>query len=168
MLSRPLPFHDEIAASVHAPVESVFTYFDEPKTLATHMSKSSMMMPGLHMTIDADADGGRSVGSRIRMKGRMMGISLSLEEVVTQRHAPYQKMWETVGTPDLKVMAQYRMGFDLMPMGDLTNVRVYIDYCLPEIGPRSWLGRMFGGMYAHWCTKRMIDDAVKHFSSGGK
>ena len=156
------PFHAESSALTKAPVDQVFSYLDDPKALAVHMGESSMMM-GSRMSIDVDAEGGRIIGSKIRMRGSMMGIPLSLEEMVTQRKVPHEKVWETIGTPNLLVMAHYRMGFELTPRGDSSLVRVYIDYSLPTRVPTSWLGRLFGGVYARWCTKQMADDAARHF-----
>ncbi len=165
MSDQSFPFHDESTALSHAPVALVFAYLDDPKALAAHMGESSMMMLGSRMSIDVDANGGRVIGSKIRMCGSMMGIPLSLEEVITERQAPYRKVWETVGTPNLKVMAHYRMGFELSPKVDSSLVRVFIDYSLPTKAPGSWLGRLLGGIYAHWCTKQMADDAAMHFNS---
>ena len=84
-MDHSFPFHNENAALANAPVDRVFAYLDDPKALEAHMGESSMMMAGSRMSIDADADGGRVVGSKIRMQGRMMGIPLSLEEVITER-----------------------------------------------------------------------------------
>ena len=129
------------------------------------MGESSVMMMGSRMSIDIDADGGRVIGSKIRMQGRMMGIPLSLEEVITERQVPSRKVWETIGTPNLLVVAHYRMGFELTRTGDSSLVRVFIDYSLPTSAPGSWLGRLLGGVYARWCTKQMADDAARQFDS---
>ena len=159
------PFHDESSALVHAPIDRVFARLDDPMALAAHMGKSSMMMMGSRMVIEVDAGDGRAIGSKISMHGSMMGIPVSLEEVITERQAPYKKLWETTGTPQLLVMAHYRMGFELTAKGDLSLVRVFIDYSLPPKVPGSWLGRLLGGVYARWCTKRMTDDAARYFNS---
>jgi uncharacterized protein YndB with AHSA1/START domain len=163
MSDPSFPFHDEAIALVKAPVDRVFAHLDDPKALAAHMGESSMMMMGSRMSMDVDADGGHAIGSRIRMRGRVMGIPISLEEVVTERRAPYEKLWETIGSPRLLVVASYRMGFELKRKGDSTLVRVFIDYGLPTTVPGSWLGRWLGGVYARWCTKQMVDDATRHF-----
>ncbi len=165
MSDHLFPFHTENSAVANAPVDRVFAYLDDPKALAAHMEKSSMMMMGSRMSIDVDAEGGRGIGSKIRMHGSMMGISLSLEEAITERLVPHKKAWETIGTPNLKVMAHYRMGFELTPKGDSSLVRVYIDYSLPTKVPESWLGRLLGSVYARWCTKQMADGATRHFDS---
>jgi Polyketide cyclase / dehydrase and lipid transport len=163
MSDRPLPFHDESTALARAPVDRVFAHLDDPKALSAHMGESSMMMMGSRMSIDVDADGGRVVGSKIRMDGRMMGIPLSLEEVITERQVPTRKVWETIGAPKLLIIAHYRMGFELTRKGDASQVRVFIDYGLPAAAPASWLGRLLGGVYARWCTRQMAEGAARHF-----
>ena len=164
-MDHSFSFHNESTAVANAPVDRVFAYLDDPKALAAHMGESSMMMAGSRMLIDVDADGGRVVGSKIRMQGRMMGIALSLEEVITERQVPSRKVWETIGTPNLVVMAHYRMGFELTPRDDASMVRVFIDYSLPTSAPGSWLGHLLGGVYARWCTKQMADDVARHFDA---
>ena len=164
MSDRFFPFHDESSALANAPVERVFAYLDDPKVLSAHMGESSMMMIGSRMSIDVDADGGRVIGSKIRMQGSMLGIALSLEEMIVERHVPHQKVWETSGTPNLLVIAHYRMGFELTPKGASSLVRVFIDYSLPTKAPGSWLGGLLGGVYARWCTKQMANDAARHFN----
>ena len=165
MSDQSFPFHDESAAMAKAPVDRVFAFLDDPKALSAHMGESSMMMMGSRMSIDVDADGGRVIGSKIRMQGRMMGIPLSLEEVITERQVPSRKVWETIGTPNLLVVAHYRMGFELTRTGDSSLVRIFIDYSLPTSAPGSWLGRLLGGVYARWCTKQMADDVARQFDS---
>jgi len=165
MSDPSFPFHDEAIALVKAPADRVFAHLDNPKALSAHMGKSSMRMMGSHMSMDVDADGGHAIGSRIRMRGSVMGVPISLEEVVTERRAPYKKLWETIGSPRLLVIARYRMGFELRRKGDSTLVRVFIDYGLPTTVPGLWLGRLLGSVYARWCTKQMVDDAARHFDS---
>ena len=165
MPDQTFPFHNESTALANAPVDRLFAYLDDPKALASHMGESSMMMLGSRMSIDVDADGGRVIGSKISMHGSLMGIPLSLAEVVTERQVPYTKVWETIGTPNLLVMAHYRMGFELTHKGDSSLVRIFIDYSLPTNAPGSWLGRLFGGVYARWCTKQMAEGAARHFNN---
>jgi len=160
---QSLPLHDEASALVHAPVDRVFGYLDDPRSLSAHMGESSMMMMGSRMAMELDDKGGRAIGSKIRLYGRMIGIPLSLEEVITERQPPWKKVWETIGTPNLMVIAQYRMGFQLTPEGGASLVRVFIQYSLPATPPRSGLGYALGGVYARWCTKRMANDTARHF-----
>ena len=117
------------------------------------------------MRVELDDGLGKKVGSRIRLAGRAFGIELSVEETVTERDPPRRKVWETTGSPKLLVIGQYRMGFESLPALDYTNLRVFIEYALPVKAPARWLGLLFAGSYARWCTRQMANDAVKHFAS---
>jgi len=162
-VSLVLPLHFECSVRVNAPAEAVFSRLDDPRLLSAHMSRSSWMMAGSQMAIELDASGGRAVGATIRLSGRVLGVRLSLEEVVTERKPPLLKAWETTGAPRLLVIGRYRMGYEITSQGDASLLRVFIDYALPEAGPSRWLGRMFGGYYARWCTQRMAGDAEEYF-----
>ncbi len=156
--------HNESTVALNAPVDVAFSYLDDFKKLSAHMEQSSGMMMGSKMTIDMDAAGGRSVGSKVRLHGKMMGLTLSLEEVVTERQPPVRKSWNTTST-DLLVIGDYRLGFELTPNGNASTLHVYIDYDYPPKPPARWLGYLFGKMYARWCTERMAKDAAAHFNS---
>ena len=164
MADHSFAFHHESSGPAHAPVEQVFAFLDDPKALAAHMGESSMMMLGSHMSINVDAGGGRVIGSKARMQGRMLGVRPSLEEVITKRQVPAMKVWETIGTPKLLVISHYRMGFELTRNGASSRVRVFIDYSLPSKPPGSWLGHLLGAVYARWCTKQMVMGATRHFT----
>jgi len=163
MSAREFPLHCESVIWLDAAADAAFDYLDDFKKLSAHMETSSPMMAGSRMTIAIDELGGREVGSRVRMQGRMLGMSLSLEEVVTERNPPHSKAWQTVDAR-LLVIGQYRLGFQIQPDGARSRLRVVIDYRLPDEGLARWLGRLFGGTYARWCTRRMARDAARHFS----
>ena len=158
-----LPYHFESTVEVSAAADAVFSHLDDHSRLSAHMSNSSWMMAGSRMAIELDASAGRAVGAIIRLRGRVLGIPLSVEEIVTERNPPLRKVWETTGAPKLLIISQYRMGFEITPKAKSSQLRVFIDYALPD-GPIShWLGRLFGHFYARWCTQRMADDAAEHF-----
>ena len=163
-----LPHHDESSALVSASPDHVFAVIDDHERLSSHMSQSSWRMGGGRMKTILDEGRGQTVGSHIRVSGRVFGLELSLDEVVTERERPIRKVWETVGSPRLLVIGPYRMGFQLTPRGSGSLLRVFIDYALPTPWPERWLGRVFGGYYAHWCTQRMVNDAVRPFASSVK
>ena len=128
------------------------------------MTKPSWMMAGSVMTLKFDASEGHAVGAIIRLTGQVLGIPLSVEEVVTERNPPQRKVWNTIGRPQLMVIGPYRMGYEITPTSTSSRLRVFIDYALPD-GPVSyWLGRLFGKIYARWCTQRMTNDAATHFN----
>lgn len=121
------------------------------------------MMAGSRMSMALDEQGGRAVGSKVRMHGRMLGMDLALEEMVTERVPPLRKSWRTLDAR-LLVIGQYQLGFELAPQGSGTRLRVFIDYNLPARPPARWFGRLFAKIYARWCTERMAQDAVKRFA----
>jgi hypothetical protein len=157
--------HDERSAVVQSSADRVFAYVDDHTRLSSHMSQSSWKMGGGRMAIELDEGRGQRVGSRIRLTGRVLGMELAVEEMVTERTPPHRKVWETTGAPKLYVIGHYRMGFEVTPQGQASRRRVFIDYALPERAPARWLGRLFGRYYARWCTQQMVDDAVEYFAS---
>lgn len=163
MNPRVLPYHAEATAPVHGAPAQVFEYLDDPIQLTGHMQRRSAMMLGSRMSVEMDAQFGREVGSVIRLAGRVLGIPIALEEVITEREPLVRKAWETTGTPRLLVISHYRMGFELRQDGDGCQVRVTIDYQRPERGFTRLLGALFGAWYARWCTRRMAQDARRHF-----
>jgi hypothetical protein len=158
-----LPLHFESVGDVGAPAATLFDYLDDQRHLGAHMSQSSWMMAGSSMEFVFDAAEGRAIGSKIGLRGKVLGIPLSVDEAVVERAPPARKAWETIGTPQLLVIGPYRMGFEIKPHGEASRLRVFIDYRLPD----HLLGRLFGNAYARWCTTRMTGDAAKHFSLSG-
>src|SRR4030095_908975 len=106
----------------------VFEHSDQPQRLASHMARRSWQLAGAAMAIQTDAEGGRAVGSNIRLTGRMLGIPLYLEGKVVQRAPPHMKAWETVGEPHLLVIGRYRMRVNVDAHGDRAQVVIAIDY----------------------------------------
>ena len=162
--SRIYPYHHETTGLVTTSAVNLFTHVDDHARLSSHMSKSSWMMGGGKMRVELDDDRGQRVGSRIRVAGRVFGVQLSLEEVVIDREPHYRKAWETTLPPRLLVIGHYRMGFEIMPVPNGSQLRVFIDYALPETIPSRWLGYLFGPFYAKWCTRRMVRDAATYFN----
>lgn len=158
-----LPYHFESAVEVSAAADAVFPHLDDHSRLSAHMSNSSWMMAGSRMAIELDAAEGRAVGAIIRLRGRVLGIPLSVEEVVTERNPPVRKVWETTGTPNLLIIGRYRMGFEITPKARSSQLRVFIEYALPDGLFSRWPGRLFGHFYARWCTQRMAHDAARRF-----
>ena len=157
--------HYEVSGVIPAAREQVFAHLDDHARLSSHMSNASWRMGGGKMSIEVDDRQGRSVGSRIRLSGRVLGILLAVEEIVTERDPPHRKVWETIDRPRLLVIDQYRLGFEIAPAAKGSLTRVFIDYSLPRQGIARWLGLMFGNYYARWCTHRMLQDAARHFSA---
>jgi hypothetical protein len=90
-------------------------FLDDHTRLSAHMRRRSWRMGWGRLHLQLDERAGRAVGSRIRLEGRVFGVRLALEEVVTEHAPPTRKVWVTVGTPRLLVIGRYRMGFALVP-----------------------------------------------------
>ena len=155
--------HHEQSADIEAPASDVFAFIDDHVQFSSHMNRSSWMMGGGQMTTRIDEGKGRALGSHIFMGGRVLGLRLELDEVVTDHRPPTSKVWQTVGQPRLLVIGQYQMGVRIQPSAYGSHLTVFIDYALPAGALTYWLGRLFGGMYAKWCVRQMLDGVVEHF-----
>ncbi len=158
--------HVEDTVMVPATVEAVFGVIDDPMRIATHMSRRNWMMAGSTMSTDIDERGGHSVGSHIRMTGRVLGISVGLDEVITRREPPHAKQWATQGTPKLIVIGPYAITVELEPAAAGTSMRLTIDYDLPTTN--RWRGRLFGRMYADWCLRQIVHDVTANFPESSR
>lgn len=158
--------HYSEAAALNSTAAEVFAFADDFQKLSSHMTASSRMMMGSSMQTSFDADGGRSVGSHVIMRGRMMGTDLFLDEVVRVREPLQRKEWETVGSPQLLVIGRYRLGFEIASIRQLAELRVFIGYDLPSAPVWRFLGRFFGPLYAKWCVRQMIEGARSQFGDG--
>ncbi|WP_394760802.1 SRPBCC family protein [Phenylobacterium sp.] len=154
----------ETVVEVAATPEQVFVRLDDQTRLAAHMERPSVMMGGGRMTYDFDAGRGQVVGSHIRMGGSAFGLSLAVDEVVTERDPPRRKAWRTTGPTRLIILDAYSMGFDLQPTATGSRLRVWLAYTLPKAGARRLLGRLTAPGYARWCVGRMARDAVDFFA----
>lgn len=158
--------HAESRVPVHASEAVLFALLDDHTRLSAHMSRPSWRTGWMRMGISTDGGGGKAIGSHIRLAGRILGVSIFLDEVVVEREPPRRKVWETVGEPRLLVIGGYRMGFEIIAHGVYPGVdlRVFIDYDLPRGAARP-LGWLLGGWYARWCTGRMARDARDAFAA---
>lgn len=158
--------HAEATTFVRATPEQLFAFLDDPERLSAHMNRRSWMTAGARMEVRLDAGRGLVVGSHITLAGRVVGVRLSLDEVVVARNPPRDKTWQTVGEPRLLVIGRYRMGFEVRQERG-AEVRVWIDYDPPN-GLGRLLGFFFGPVYASWCVHRMIRDARRAFGASEK
>lgn len=147
---------------------AIFARLDDQTRLAAHMEQPSAMMGGGRMTYDFDAGRGQAVGSHIKMGGSAFGLSISVDEVVTERDPPRRKAWETVGHPRLLVVGAYQMGFEIAPEASGSELRVWIAYDLAPGLLGQLLGPALAPLYAKWCVGRMATDAAEFFAPPGR
>jgi hypothetical protein len=100
------------------------------------------------------------------LSGRVFGVRIHLDEVVTRRNPPTEKVWATVGAPRLLVIGEYEMGVQITQDPGCSRVRVFINYELPTGRATYWLGRLFGPFYAKWCVNQMLAGVVRAFPPG--
>ncbi len=156
--------HFEKSTTIEASPQQIFEYVDDHTHFSAHMSKSSWMMAGGKMDTQTDEGKGQKVGSHIRLRGKVLGIDLFLDEVVTEHQPPLRKAWQTVGNLNLLVIGHYRMGWGINPEDSYSTLKVYIDYDLPESFKTRWLGYLFGKMYAKWCVNQIVNGVKAHFT----
>ncbi len=155
--------HYEESASLAASPEDVFAYADDHTNFSSHMNKSSWMMGGGSMNTHIDDKKFQEVGSHIQMDGNVLGVKLFLDEVITQHKPPHHKEWKTVGDLNLVVIDHYKLGFNIELENSNSRFTVYIDYGLPQSVGARILGHLFGGMYAKWCVRQMLNGVAEHF-----
>ena len=157
-------YHFEDQALIEIPQAALFAFLDKHSQLSAHMTRRSWMMGGGRMDISADAGGFQQLGSRVRLAGRAFGLKIMLEEEVTEYQPPLKKTWQTIGSPKLLIIGEYRMGFALAPDARGCGLCVFIDYDVPRGALTRLLGRLLGRVYARWCVKSMIREAQAHAS----
>ncbi|KRD60882.1 SRPBCC family protein [Ensifer sp. Root278] len=153
----------ESVTGVAASPETLFDFLDDQAALGSHMGKPSMMMLGGRMSYSLDDSAGRAVGSRISMRGSVLGLELTVDEVIVEHRPPVSKVWETLGRPDLLVIGAYRMGFEIHGSGGGSRLRVFINYDDPATVAGRIIGPLLGRIYARWCVTRMARDATSRF-----
>lgn len=76
----------------------------------------------------------RSIGSRFGFTGRILGIPLRVDEIVTGREPPTRKTWETTKEPTLWVIGRHEMGLQLSDRNGRAQLNVYIRNTSPPAG----------------------------------
>lgn len=151
---------------IPAGIQDVYDFLDDPVNFSSHMDSSSIMMAGSSMHTETDSAGGKAVGSVIKMKGKIFGLELFLQEVIRERIPPYRKNWETFEEQKLLVVDQYLMGFNTSAEEiNRTKLEVFIKFNLPATGGKKILGLLLGKFYCQWCVNRILKDTKKHFGN---
>ena len=96
-----LPHRYQSNGFVQSPVYRMFAHIDDHARLCWLMSEASWKTGWGRMETVFNQGLGQTVGSPIRLSGRVFDIELSIEEVVTERDPLRRKVWETTRTtPD--------------------------------------------------------------------
>ena len=163
--TRPasMPYRFERDVVLAAEPAAVFDHLDDHRRLAAHMEQRSWRLGFGRLALNTSADAtGRQV---LVWRGRVLGLPIDVTEVVIERSPPHRKRWQTIGTPRLWVVGGYTMGFDVAVHVGGSQVRIDIEYTLPERGALHVVGRLIGHHYARWCVTRMIEDISGQFGA---
>lgn len=155
--------HYEESRNIAAFPKEIFDFVDNPLNLSKHMEEPRPQMLWGWMKNSPDEKGGREVGSIIIIKGSVLGINIFLKEKIIEREVPIKKTWQTFDKINLVVIGHYTMGCEITPEGNNSNLKVFIDYELPNSLKTRWLGYLLGNLYAKWCVRQMLNDTKKHF-----
>ncbi len=95
--------------------EIVFDHLDNLGVTGMHMTQSSMMMMGSKLKLEFLTENQTGLGTRYRWTGKMMGFKMDFTVEVTKWDLGKEKVWETVGSPNLIIYSWYRMRLLLVP-----------------------------------------------------
>jgi hypothetical protein len=147
------------SATIEATAERVFAYVDDIRNLARHMSESgSMPMMGSKLKLEIMTPEPTGVGAVYRYSGRMMGLTIDFSETVTKYVAGREKVWRTIGKPQLLIIAGYEMRVLVEPVSPgSSRLTIAIDYDLPRASIGRLLGWALAGAYSRWCLTSMVE-----------
>jgi hypothetical protein len=147
------------SVAIEAPAERVFAYVDDIRNLARHMSEGrSMPMMGSKLKLEIMTPEPTGVGAVYRYSGRMMGMTIDFSETVTKYIAGREKVWRTIGKPELLIIAGYEMRVLVEPVSPTSSrLTISIDYELPRAGIWRVLGWALAGAYSRWCLTSMAE-----------
>ena len=145
--------------TIEATAERVFTYVDDIRNLARHMSESrSMPMMGSKLKLEIMTPEPTGVGAVYRYSGQMMGLTIDFSETVTKYVPGREKVWRTIGKPELLIIAGYEMRVLMEPVSPISShLTISIDYVLPRAGIWRALGWALGDTYSRWCLTSMVE-----------
>lgn len=159
--TKPYEEHYEDSIFMPAPAQDVLDYVDDHSNYYSHVIKFSRMVGG-SMDLQMDDSHGQSVGSHIRLSGKVLGRSLSPEEVITKREPPHIKTWETVGIPKFLIVGQYQYNVQIEPQGNGSVLRVTFYSDPPK--ESGALRRLFSKAYTKLCAREMIGVTRDYFT----
>ena len=151
----------ERQAVYNAPISEVFEKLDDLGVTGTHMTKSSAMMMGNKLTLTYLSKNHAGLNSKYRWQGRMMGIPMDFTVLVTKWIQNQEKIWETIGHPELIIYSWYRMTLQVTSSAGRTVAKLSISYKRPAGLLSKIVSFLFADLYCIWCLNNMLKDARK-------
>lgn len=146
---------------IRAPVEKVFAFMDDLAKTGMHMSERSMMMMGSKLKLEHTSGPEKGEGAVFRWSGKVAGLPVDFTEAVFRWKENEEKIWETVGSPQMIILGWYRMRLSTKPGGEGTSVSLEIEYAPPKGFFYRLLYLGLAGWYANWCLSKMLGDTKK-------
>ena len=117
-----------------------------------------MPMMGSKLKLEIMTPEPTGVGAVYRYSGQMMGLTIDFSETVTKYLPAREKVWRTIGKPELLIIAGYEMRVLVEPLSLVSSrLTISIDYQLPRAGIWRALGWALGDTYSRWCLTSMVD-----------
>src|ERR1700682_5050102 len=88
----------------------------------------------------------------------MMGLTIDFSETVTKYVPGREKVWRTIGKPELLIIASYEMRVLVEPVSATSSrLTISIDYELTHAGIWRALGWALASAYSRWCLTSMVE-----------
>ena len=123
------------------------------------MSRPSLAMLGGALRVERLSAVATGVGATYRSWGRVLGLPIDFTTTVVRWVADREKIWRTIGDPQLIVIGHFEMRFGVDPVDGGARLTMALEYELPSRGCGRLLGRALAAPYAKWCLRRMCCDA---------
>ena len=138
----------------------VFAYVDDMRNLGWHMTgQSSMAMLGSRLKLEILSDQPSGLGATYRYSGAVLGLSIDFSESVTKYVPPREKVWRTIGEPELLIIASYEMRVAIERLSPgASELTISIAYDLPRSPFWRIVGLLLARPYSSWCLRRMLRD----------
>ena len=114
-------------------------------------------MMGSKLKLEILTSNATDVGATYQYSGSMMGLMIDFSETVTKYVSGREKIWRTIGNPQLLIVESYEMRVVVEPLqANTAQLTISFDYDLPRSGMWRLIGRALAGSYARWCLDSMI------------
>ena len=147
------------SVTIEAPAERVFAYVDDIRNLARHMSEGrSMPMMGSKLKLEIMTPEPTGVGAVYPILRPDDGVDDRFFRDGHQYVAGREKVWRTIGEPQLLIIAGYEMRVLVEPVSPTSSrLTIGIDYELPRASIGRLLGWALAASYSRWCLTNMIE-----------
>lgn len=141
--------------------EQAFDCLDDVGVTGMHMTEASMPMMGGKMELEFLTPYKTGPNTKYRWTGKVLWRKLDFTVEVTKWIRGKEKVWETIGTPQLVIYSWFRMNLKVEPNTNESIAHLSISYEKPKGCFNKILCLLLGDWYCKWCLKNMLNDAEK-------